>query len=297
MKLSIVTLTRSWVILWALLCAGSASAVPITWSLQGVRFSDGGAASGSFVYDATVNLYSSINIVTTTGSVRTGAIYLFVNPNAFISTAINLAAVTKNSGDLTGTPWFDSLFLAPLTNAGGTVGIDTMHGGGEASCAPPNCIGTTEPNRSFAAGAVTSAPEPSTILLFALGLGVLPSLAAPAPPIHGELRGFRQAPHGSTTASPRNIARPWKICSAPARASRPDSPMPSWRRSPARQRSDSRGAACSLIVVITSKSRDTSPAAGCGSPRRQCARRTRSAPSQSHLRKSGPGQPRFLSDR
>lgn len=195
MKLSIFTLTRSWVILWALLCAGSASAVPITWSLQGVRFSDGGAASGSFVYDATVNLYSSINIVTTTGSVRTGAIYLFVNPNAFISTAINLAAVTKNSGDLTGTPWFDSLFLAPLTNAGGTVGIDTMHGGGEASCAPPNCIGTTEPNRSFAAGAVTSAPEPSTILLLALGLGVLPSLATLAPP---NSRRVERVPAGAT---------------------------------------------------------------------------------------------------
>jgi hypothetical protein len=35
---------------------------PITWYLSGVRFSDGGTASGSFVYDAINDAYSSVNI-------------------------------------------------------------------------------------------------------------------------------------------------------------------------------------------------------------------------------------------
>jgi hypothetical protein len=163
------------VILLAFLCAGGANSTPVTWHLQGVAFSDSGTASGSFVYDATANLYGSINIVTTAGSIRTGATYLFVNPNAFISTAMNLAAVTTNVGNLTGTPWFDSLFLAPLTNGGGTVGIDTIHGGGEATCAAPlNCPGTVDPSRFFTAGSVTTVPEPSTIVLLLFGLGALP---------------------------------------------------------------------------------------------------------------------------
>lgn len=160
---------RTFIIVLGLLCAGLANATPLTWYLQGVRFTDGGTAGGSFVYDATANLYSSINIVTTTGSVRTGATYLYVNPHAFISTASVLAAVTANSGDLTGTPWYASVFVSPLTNAGGTISIDTLHGGGEATCVT-NCLGTTEPNRFFTAGSVTTAPEPSTIGLLFLGV-------------------------------------------------------------------------------------------------------------------------------
>jgi hypothetical protein len=175
-----LTHTRTWVIALAFLCAATAAATLLTWRLQGVTFDDGGAASGSFAYDATANLYSSFNIVTTTGSVRTGATYLFVNPNAFISNATNLAVVTQGSGDLTGTPWYDSVFVVPLTNAGGTVAIDLVHGGGEATCAPPlNCPGTVAPNRFFTAGVVTTVPEPSTFRLLTLGLAAI--VASPRP--------------------------------------------------------------------------------------------------------------------
>src|SRR5260370_9871267 len=57
-----------------------ASASPVLWTLVGVAFNDGGTASGSFVYDANTNTYSSINMTTTAGSVRTsGATYHFVS--------------------------------------------------------------------------------------------------------------------------------------------------------------------------------------------------------------------------
>jgi hypothetical protein len=42
-------------------------AAPIGWELFGVTFSDGASASGTFTYDAGVDLYSAWNIVVTPG--------------------------------------------------------------------------------------------------------------------------------------------------------------------------------------------------------------------------------------
>src|SRR5258708_19781801 len=63
-------------------CSVFASAAPVVWTLSGVTFSDGGTASGSFIFDADTNTYSSINVTTTPGSVRSGATYLFQNGGA-----------------------------------------------------------------------------------------------------------------------------------------------------------------------------------------------------------------------
>ena len=66
-------------VLGMLLVAAAANAQPVTWYIQGVTFSDGGTASGSFNYDAATNSYSQVHITTTPGSVRaTGATYGFV---------------------------------------------------------------------------------------------------------------------------------------------------------------------------------------------------------------------------
>ena len=51
----------------------SAHATPVVWYLSGVTFIDGGAASGSFTYDADTNTYSAISISTTAGSIITTA--------------------------------------------------------------------------------------------------------------------------------------------------------------------------------------------------------------------------------
>jgi hypothetical protein len=42
----------------------TASADGVTWTLSGVTFSGGGTASGTFVYDADTNTFSSVDIVT-----------------------------------------------------------------------------------------------------------------------------------------------------------------------------------------------------------------------------------------
>ena len=61
-------------VLLVFLCVPSfALADGITWNLSGVTFDDGGAASGSFVYDAPTNTFSAIDITTTPGSAFAGA--------------------------------------------------------------------------------------------------------------------------------------------------------------------------------------------------------------------------------
>ena len=66
----------------ALLLAVSALSVvgaPVTYTLSGVTFGDGGTASGSFAFDPVTLAYSSINITTTSGSTLTGTTYNFYN--------------------------------------------------------------------------------------------------------------------------------------------------------------------------------------------------------------------------
>jgi hypothetical protein len=66
--------------------ATAANAAPKTWYFTNVTFSDGGKASGSFIFDADqpsilFSAYTSINITTTSGSIRSGSTYGFVVPS------------------------------------------------------------------------------------------------------------------------------------------------------------------------------------------------------------------------
>jgi hypothetical protein len=125
------------------LCANVASAIPITWTLQGVTFLDGGTASGSFVYDADTNTFSSINITTTAGTVvTTGATYSFFN---FFSNSTTLTVVVTATGDLTGVRDMSLLISAPyLSNAGGTVSTNVLEG----TCFNSSCFGINNVLRS-----------------------------------------------------------------------------------------------------------------------------------------------------
>ena len=128
--------------------SATASAKPVVWTLSGLTFSDGGAASGSFSYDADTNTYSSVNITTTAGSVvLTGATLQYVAPGLPPMSAQVLTAAS-NAGDLTGTRAFALFFSPALTNAGGTVTIT----GQEASCLDATCSAPTAPSRLVAAG-------------------------------------------------------------------------------------------------------------------------------------------------
>lgn len=152
-----------------------AYASPLTWTLQGFTFGDGGTASGSFVFDASSGAYSSINISTTSGSVLTGATYMFPDPaNAPFNGPAELFVVTSNAPDLTGTPVLTLIWASNLTNAGGTVPLSGSLSSGESTCTSPTCSSINQSTvRTTTAGSVSapsSVPEPATIMLVGCAL-------------------------------------------------------------------------------------------------------------------------------
>ncbi len=122
------------------LLASAASAGPITWAVNGA-FDDGGAISGSFIYNADLNLYSSIDVTTTAGSTLGGAHYTLSNPCCTPLSSFLLFVTT--TGDLTGTPVLSVYLDGPMTDAGGTINLaiaaDKLPYFSEESCSNATC--------------------------------------------------------------------------------------------------------------------------------------------------------------
>jgi hypothetical protein len=158
--------------LFVLFCVPSiASADGITWGLSGVTFDDGGTASGSFVYDAITNTYSSISIITSPGAAFGGTTYTSLS-SAFGSSSTGL--LVGASGNLTNTSLLFLLYGTALTNSGGTV---LLTGVGEGTCDNIDCSLNTL-QRSITAGQLVgtvsvSTPEPSALSLLGMGLFAL----------------------------------------------------------------------------------------------------------------------------
>jgi hypothetical protein len=161
-----------------LMTAFSAMATPVTWNLKNVVFTDGGTASGSFVFDADfVGGGGYSNIAITTSTVGTfGATYGSPNPatpgSAFFF--LPLAATPPFAADLTDTPLLVMSFASALTNSGGTLDIllpPLTVFAFESSCANTGCLAVVAARRRFVSGQVTTnVPEPSTMALAALAL-------------------------------------------------------------------------------------------------------------------------------
>jgi hypothetical protein len=152
-----------------LLFASNAEAIPIAWTLQGVRFDDGGVVAGTFTYDAATGFMSNWNMSVSGGNQNVFAPLTYSNANS------TLLAGHGGIGFV-----FDHtvghlrrdlrlFFQAPLTNGPGTAALNTT-GGFSVECF--NC----GPFRSIVSGgafSVMALAEPSTMLLLVSGLTAL----------------------------------------------------------------------------------------------------------------------------
>ena len=176
-----------------LLAAPLAQASPVQWTLNNVQFNDGGTASGSFTYDADLNLYSSIAMVTTGGSLFSGWFY-----DGFATdqpqTATQLVARNGTGATFAGTKLFTLRPDSPLTNAGGvrnllagTTGI-VPGGSFEVVCAVAGAC-AAPPQRLVVSGTLSAAvvPVPGAIALLGSALGAMAWVRrrSPAEGTHG----------------------------------------------------------------------------------------------------------------
>jgi hypothetical protein len=158
----------------ALPCA----AIPLTWSLDNVEFTDGGIATGSFTYDADTNSLIDWNISVSGGD--EGPFPAFpafsytpaTSPDTGIfDTGLGLSFQFFVDGNAAGgTPESRVLALstlASLTDAGGTIALETS---GRPEWESRECY-NCNPYRLVAQGSIRSAvPEPSSLGILATGL-------------------------------------------------------------------------------------------------------------------------------
>ena len=149
----------------------AAMAVPIQWSLQGVTFNDGTTASGSFFYDADTQIYSDVDITTSSGNLY-GMRLANLGGGPF-----GFAAVAAGPPPVIGDALFFLVFNSRLTNAGGTVEFRTSNGAYEGVCGNDGCSGV-DIERLVTAGQVFSGPPaalsaPGTLAVLGFGLAGL----------------------------------------------------------------------------------------------------------------------------
>lgn len=136
----------SFVVATLLLCAANAFAFPVTWTLSGVTFSDGGTASGSFQYDADTQSVSAWSISVAGGDTGTFPPLTYDSSNSSASDGndqvLGLIVSLASSAREVRLP-----AVSPLTDAGGTIAVNF------ASPAQGECFNCS-PFRVFNAGSL-----------------------------------------------------------------------------------------------------------------------------------------------
>lgn len=130
----------AWLLLLLLLplCCG---AVPVRWVFSNAHFSDGGSISGYIVYDATTNTYGDYGIAVSGGDVVNFPPVIYMDGVGAIDSYQPSATEYEIDLDLD-TSRRQLRFSTPvaLTNAGGTVALNTTtHGGNSGNVECFNC--------------------------------------------------------------------------------------------------------------------------------------------------------------
>jgi hypothetical protein len=150
--------------------ATSTQAAVVTWTLEGVTFDDGTEVTGTFDYDADTDVYSNWNLQTQTGFIA-GFNYNPGNSTASDSYSSHLEIYTFY-GDPDNDRFFSLHFASSLTNAGGTVEVET----------PSYCLPTSSScevdfvdakARGVTGGRVSAVPIPAAVWLFGSALAGL----------------------------------------------------------------------------------------------------------------------------
>jgi hypothetical protein len=150
--------------------AWGASAAPLTWNVNGT-FADGGVLSGSFTFDADTNSIPTWNISVSGGDTATFPDFTYTTGivpagfNNFLAPEEQFSFYDPNS-----TRVLILASVAPLTNAGGVVGmlgfVDESNFSGECfNCTPSRFLVR---GGSFASVG-TDTPEPATWSLISAG--------------------------------------------------------------------------------------------------------------------------------
>ncbi|MBW4553261.1 MAG: hypothetical protein KME35_19430 [Aphanocapsa sp. GSE-SYN-MK-11-07L] len=127
----------------------AANAFPLTWTLNNVKFTDGATATGNFDFDADSSDYTNINIIINGGTVPNFPYPLtFTDADLVVGVPFLLSLCNPDCDGVIFV--FDDL----LTNAGGSVGIDS------SSSAYGN-PGQPDPVLVLSGGSVTAVPVPA----------------------------------------------------------------------------------------------------------------------------------------
>jgi hypothetical protein len=160
-----------------LLGCGAVNAAPLVWTLDGITFDDGGAASGQFTYDADTNTYSAISITTWAwidGGGRDGppmppiwdAVMTYADGDVTSSGADRLSFSAPNIGERYYLSRFSLDFQDALTNGGGVVSLDTSS---EDLIVDDRVL----VHRAGNVGSVSTVPIPASVWLFGSALAGL----------------------------------------------------------------------------------------------------------------------------
>lgn len=140
-------------------------AAPIKWTLTNVMLHDGGAISGSFVYDEDTQTFSQISISNTAGSVGTAGPLSEPCSGAWCpptGSGILFFADSPPATDMTGIKILVMATTGGLTNAGGTVPIT---GGSTGTCNTSTCATPPPDAQNITSGTLIGVPYlvPQTI--------------------------------------------------------------------------------------------------------------------------------------